>query len=501
MNRRIRLSIILNLVSIILFAFALESGLRSGVISEVTYARSTGTVIAALILSVGILGIIFSQIQKIVAFYMQILFCFTMLFLSVISFDTMVFYLALPSFLTAAIGIYLFSRNMELRVIRIAVPMISLGVMIILGNMVQFAYNRPDTGFVVASTQSVFVSLGQNIPIMEKYGLFIFTDHFDLIVSIQQYILFSILAALISENYFQIVRYLRSRKIGSGRVSMLSFGLVGALSCQCESYIAFLPAFSILLINYILFPSILASILLLTLTYYLVRYRYSRGKRVNLFGDPEKKNLGNFTKIMLVILLLFTPIYTTMVVYLSLLNDALFFFSTGMIMILDGYLIMIVFSKALSLPPLRSVHALMITVIATAVLFGWFYPDITKFAFNSPFYFALMNVSMFTGGFVLGYVYTALRVEWREILNEYISAGFGVFTLLVFYVMATYEVRIWPFFSLQSQILFSLVSWIIMLPVMWLTTQISLNRLSDRSVSHDDLHPRLLPGESTLVER
>lgn len=466
------------LASLFFFVSAFLMGNALSLFSIATFAYRTAVAMVAIIASVSVLQVLVYRKFRVISFYFGIFQAITFFLLSIISFPGPLFAPFLLALVLEVLALLLISGEIEGSALRSSVAVISLAVMIYLGDLFQFAYNRPDTGFIVASTESVFVVLGQNIPFLEYNGLFVFTHHFDLILSIQQYIMFMVLAILISENYFQIIRYVSAHGRKAGRASVIVYGLTGALSCQCESYISFLPALSILLINYVLFPVIIFSILLLIGTYLIVSRRYSRGLAVPLFSSSSYRNRKLLILLTGFVILMGTPFFITIVVYLSLLRNALFFFLTGMIMILDGFVIMVLISMIFPFP--RTGRLVSTILVAGGTLFSlvWFYPYLTGLAFEYPPYFVLMNLSMLASGILYGYVHSSLDTRWRDVLKEYISTLYGIFSLVIFYVMGTFQVSIWPFFTIESQIDFSLITWTIMLPVMWVTTQVSLNRLA-----------------------
>lgn len=478
MKSNIRISIISSISSIILFLISLVLGLRSGVITEVTYVRETAILFAVAISLLSAVQILSVYRFRVISFYIGVILSLTFSITLLMTVQTVLF---APVFVVVAleiISLVAISKDIEMPGLRLLVQLISLAIMIYLGNLLQPAFNRPGTGMILESTQSVFVALGQNIPFLERQGLFIITTYFDLIVSLQQYILFAIISVLISENYFHIIRFVGKRKTRGEKTSVMVYGLTAALSCQCESYIAFLPAFSLLLINYVLFPSILLSIFLLSATYLLVSRRYSEGRQAGFLNSLYTPGGTLALNILGAVILLFTPIFVSFVVYFGLLTNALYFFSTGMIMVLDGYVMMLIFSRIFSFRRSNSRFGTLLAIAGSALIFVWFYPTITREAFLYPGAFVAMNVCMFAGGLAYGYAYLTASAEWRDILNEYLSTLFGAFSLIIFYIIATFEISIWPFFSIQSQVSFSLVTWVIMLPMMWLTTHISLNRMA-----------------------
>lgn len=477
LENRMKFYLVAVTASLFFYASAFLMGSALSIFSITTFAYGTALALVMIIASVSVLQILVYGKFRVISFYFGIFQAITFFLLALVSFPGTLFTPFLLAMILEILALLLISGEIKGITVRASVAVISLAVMIYLGDLFQFAFNRPDTGFIVASTESVFVALGQNIPFLEYNGLFIYTHHFDLILSIQQYIMFMALAILISENYYQIIRYVSGHGRKDGRASMLIYGLTGALSCQCESYISFLPALSILLINYVLFPVIVFSILLLAGTYLIVSRRYSRGISLAVFSSSSYSNRKILTLLAGFLILMGTPVFITIVVYLSLLQNALYFFLTGMIMILDGFVIMLLISMIFSFPRLNGKAGLVLVSLGTFLSLIWFYPALTKYAFDLPPYFVLMNSSMLASGIIYGFVHSFLNTKWKDVLKEYISTLYGIFSILIFYVMATFQVSLWPFFSIESQIEFSLITWTIMLPVMWVTTQVSLNRI------------------------
>ncbi|EQB71050.1 MAG: hypothetical protein AMDU1_APLC00039G0027 [Thermoplasmatales archaeon A-plasma] len=201
----------------------------------------------------------------------------------------------------AIYAVYYFeiARHFSDTVVRIPTFFATLLLMAFLGDIVAHIAQPPGFPVTVESTATMFTILGLKIPLLEEFGVFIISPIASFVTSPVEYILFFSIAALVSENYHEIITFVAGRRVGAGKVGTAVYGLTGALSCQCESFIALLPAVSILLIDYILVPMIFVSAALLSATYILVVRYYKKG-RPNMLFVPQNWRHGRLGRIAMV---------------------------------------------------------------------------------------------------------------------------------------------------------------------------------------------------------
>ncbi|MCL5793760.1 MAG: hypothetical protein M1138_02880 [Candidatus Thermoplasmatota archaeon] len=469
-----------SILSLIFFLFAIDAGYRGGNIIVDSYVYSSAIYFVVFFALMTAAYVISLEPFKLAALYIGTLLTSFYALAILFMYGSPVAPALFIACILQVISLVRVLRSFHGGMGRTIVSVSALLVMLYLGNILQLVNNRPGTGMVVESNASVFAALGQSLPLLESGGMFILTDHFDFILSIQQFLLFSVLAGLIAENYYQIIRLVRTKGGHAGPISAVAYSLTGALSCQCESYISVLPALSFLLINYILLPVVVISIILLIATYFLVVSVYMPGRKPNLFRNLYKQWQRKYLPVLGIILLILSPFLLIAVVFYGVLSNAFYFFISGMMMALVGYIFVLLVSRVLQLPGRNSRLDYILGISGTILFFSWFYPTLTQMAYEIPYMFVLMNISMLVAGILFGIIYTHNPGKWGDLLNEYLSTALGVFSLILFYVLATFQVKIWPFFTFQSQFLFALYGWVAMVPVMWLTTQVSLYRLSSK---------------------
>ncbi len=476
---------ILSLFSSLTFIYSLYNGVASGYIITVTFVKGVAIAFVSIIISlIALQAILYLRSStRLISFYFSLLVSFTLTMLLLISsFNDLSFMPTLSPFTVPLIlsisaeilSVAIISREIEMRLVRILVLIVALLIILYVGNQLIVSFNRPGMGLIFDSTEAVFIALGKYTPPLTQYGIVIFSTHFYVLLSLQSFAIFSALSIIIAENYAQIIRYLTRRSGSGSKLITIAYGLTGVFSCQCESYISFLPALTILLLNYIILPLLLLSVLLLLGTYFLVTRRYTRGLKVRFLERSFYNKRKTITLLLSALLFIGSPIFTVLVVYLHLITNALFFFMSGMVMILNGYAFMLALSSIFEMSLRKLRGRVAIIAIATTIAFVWYYPGVAILALRDPGFFVLMNLTMFASGLLYGTVYISYDTRWRDVLNEYISTIYGIFALVLFYLLVTLQHRIWPFFSLESQVNYTLISWALMLPVMWIFTQLSL---------------------------
>ena len=411
------------------------------------------------------------------SFYLSCYLIVNLLVLSVISYGSLLFPLsALILFILVLDNLIAFSEFPR-RNLRMGAFALILLLMVLLGNLFTFV-NQP-AGFPITfeSQKDVMIALGTSVPLLEYHGMVILTSHLDIIISPMEYFIFMFLAILVSENYYEIVSYVVSRHSASRGIEATAYGVVGALSCQCESAIALLPTVAIFVIDLLLLPLILLSLLLLVGTYILVTRFYKKNRKIFfnsfIFGFWKKYLLFSAT----IVLLLGTPVLVTLGVYYSLQTYPLFFFGVAMITIFTGYVMMIYIGKLLRITGSGSKLPIILVVVASTISIIWYVPMLTEMALRSASIYALMDLSGIISGLLFGLSYSLYKRGGKNSLTEYITVLFGMVPLFVFYYSMKIDRVIYPYWGIYTQIKFSLILWSLMLPFMWVATHKSLNDL------------------------
>jgi len=322
-------------------------------------------------------------------------------------------------------------------------------------------------------------AIGLPTPITEYYGLFITTAHGDILIGPLVFFVIFAATVLLVENYHLIiplyVKSLRgSNKIMGGIVSS-GYGVVAAMSCQCESAIALLPAVAILLLNILLIPFFILSVTLLAFTYLFIIKYYNSG-RPNLIVKPIKMKTEF---IVAIVLLLILQGLLPLILLLKEYDNIIYFFIYGMAMILSGFLFGDPLAKSFK-GKLNKVIIFILFILSLINSLIWFFPYFTLYAYENPLNYSIMSYSMFLAGFLIGMVYEVAGEHLGVFFLEVFSVALGIIPIILYYYAFTVGVRIWKFWSLNDQIIISLILWIIMLPIMWIITQKSLYEASKR---------------------
>jgi hypothetical protein len=392
--------------------------------------------------------------------YGSILFLFPAMVLFMLLFDNLVSFRAFPR------------RNL-----RFGAFILILIFMAFLGNLFTFVNQAAGLPITFESQSDVMIALGTTVPLLEFHGMVILSPHVDLIISPMEYFIFMLLAMLVSENYYEIISYVVSRHSTAKGISATAYGVVGALSCQCESAIALLPAVAIFVIDLLLLPLIFLSILLLLGTYILVTRFYKNNRKPLFGGNIFGKRAKTLIFLGIASLLIGTPVLVTVGVYYSMQNNPLFFFGVAMITIFTGYIMMIYIGKFLKINGSGLILPVSLMLIASVISIVWYIPDFTEMALESASIYGFMNLTGILSGILFGLSYSLFKREGKNSLTEYIMILFGVIPLFVFYYSMKIDRAIYPFWNVYTQLEFSLILWFVMLPLMWIATHISLNDL------------------------
>ncbi|MGP6206517.1 hypothetical protein ACNF42_00565 [Cuniculiplasma sp. SKW3] len=486
MNKPKKLSLISFFISFLLFTEFAITGFRLNLFIVHTMAIPYTTAIALLLLLLMLLSIPMNFRPNVASFYIS-------LYVSLAMFLTLVFTVGEASFSIVLVGFVLYllfvglnSRSIPGKKIRVTTFFATLTLIAFLGGIISIYDQHYDVPITIETASTMFIGVGHSLPILEKFGIFIITKYVEITVSPIELLIFLGISSLVSENYFLIISYIGNKRSKYGRVGAALYGVTGALSCQCESYIALLPAVSAFLLDEVLLPTVFSSLALLVLTYILVSKYYMHNRHLHIF-EPWKWEKGNSRQFLFLSTSLITaPLIITLGVSLDLQRNPIFFFISSMYMVLVGYIFSYSISRFIKPVNRSRKFNTLLTSIGIIIPLIWYLPYLTYAAFNNGLFFDLMSLTGFSGGIMMGYAFTHSTRTEGYALNEYITVIFSIFPLAIFYMGNVLELKIWSVFSLEGQIIYSLLNWLIMLPIMWFATHVSLQNLVEDKMPEND---------------
>jgi hypothetical protein len=298
-------------------------------------------------------------------------------------------------------------------------------------------------------------AIGLATPFTEYAGLFISTRFSDVIISPFQFFLYLGISGL-------------SRR-GKGGMVSAGYGVLSALGCQCESAIGVFPAASLLILNILLLPFFAISIVLIGLTYFLVKRYYSFNAVPGLSIIRRKKGpmLG------LAFFIISSQVVEVMGALFGLQSNPVFLFGTMMLMVFDGFFLYYILNKLTNWLKLGKSLSAFLFPVSLAMLLVWFIPAITIQAVTNPIIFSVMSYVSLISGFMISWINYSRSFSGITYLEGYVVA-LGIVPVVLFYESFYLEKNIWNFWTLPQQGEMSIVLWMAMIPFMWLVTQRSL---------------------------
>lgn len=344
--------------------------------------------------------------------------------------------------------------------------------MFILGSSLRFTGGPPQYAVAFGSIYDD-VSPG-GVPLLYTGGVVIYTKYMVLSLSVPIIALFASLSIVLTENYYLIIKLLRGQGLGGIRKSMS--GALTVLSCQCEGITAYFPAAIATILFSAIVPLITESIIFILLTDILLTFFYLKRKRIALLDRIwEITSARPFIYIMMTTLIAI-PVYTVLAIYFSLQYNLLVFSSINVLMFVYGIFIAFLFSQAVQIRRrLSSFFTYLIVVVSSVGMFIWYFPSITAPTISSPALFSLMSSVTVAAGFLSGVLFRMREEAVKKLYLEFITMMFSMLAIVVFYITAIPTRVIWPEFGIKQQLIFSLLLWGLTLPIMWLSTNISLN--------------------------
>ena len=345
-------------------------------------------------------------------------------------------------------------------------------LMYLLGSLMQFIIQPPTAPVTLVSLKNVFIYPGQVFPFLFDFGANLYGNAVTVTMSPFTFIVFTFVSALVAENYEGFFAVLRRN--GGGTFKSLIYGVTAALSCQCEACISLLPAMVFILVTVSMIPLIIESLVLLYLSNYLIRM-YLRGTMPVVFRNisASYRNVQIYFASFLILIL--TPLELAGI-YIGWLSSPIFFFGMAMLNTLAGYVLIRAVSGFIKLKENMPLSVLFIAV-GTLISLSWYYPSMTFYAFNNGLIFSIMAISGLAAGILFGLAHSSLRRGY--VVPEAVSLIYGIFVIVIFYLSIDYRLILWPEFSYTQTAIFEIISWAVMLPVMWIFTQIAIYAAPD----------------------
>lgn len=312
------------------------------------------------------------------------------------------------------------------------------------------------------------------VPLMFTDGIVFYSRIFTLSVSIPIVILFTSLSAVLTENYYLIIKLMSSRGSFSVRKSLSS--AVTVLSCQCEGITAYFPSTIATILFIAIIPLISESVVFLLLTDLLLVLFYIKGKRVKLLDSIWRVTESKGFVLIMALSLILVPVFTIFVVYMDLQANLIVFSSVNILMFLYGIFVIYLVNRVMPVKrKLSRVMTYSFAVISSVGMLVWYIPQVTYATVFSPAVFSVMSGVSVLSGILSGYIFKAHGENAKMLYFEYITMMFSMLAIVIFYISAIGLTVIWPEFGMAQQLQFSLLLWGFTLPVMWLSTNISLN--------------------------
>lgn len=360
---------------------------------------------------------------------------------------------------------------------------VAMTFMYIAGTMFHVGAEPPSYPSTFAPISEVYVFSSAGVPFFLKGGIEFITPYVQGVFSPLSFIIFTAISAILTENYFGIFGLLRKQE-GKTKISGSAYGAVSLLSCQCEGGISLLPTMAYLVITIAMVPVLTESLALLLLTNILINRYYLNGTKVdilNRIGNPRGKAAGITVAALL---FLGTPLVETFGIYLGLISNIFFFFGIGILMTVSAYYEAVFLGRLLGYNrKLNSAVLVVMFALAPVLMFIWYFPHFTMLAVSQVSMFLVMNATSIVAGFLFGLIKLSSRRAVGQLLEEFIALMFGMPPIIVFYISALKQLQIWPIFNITQQVEFGLVVWALILPFMWITTNISLNDARENFVT------------------
>jgi len=333
------------------------------------------------------------------------------------------------------------------------------------------------------------------VPYFFYYGIIMRVNYIYFTMGLQSLVLYIILAALLTENYFLIFsivsintktsreklnrKKLNRKKQLNAMITPAISGGVSALSCQCEGLTAILPTVAAVAATAISTGLLSESILLLLFSNFMLTVFFTRRSRIKLVSSIKNLRNSNYFPLLAIFFVMLIPVMEVIGIFYHLeLTSLIFFYGVNILMFISGIFLMYVITKLGMKPFIKTVKVkAVLATIASLIMFIWFVPSIAHFAYINYNYYFLMNVMGIISGLITYIVYFNLY-KFKAAYIEFNSMMFSMTALVFFYITIISLYDIFPFFGIKQQLYFSAILWGVSLPFMWLSTIDTMYRYS-----------------------
>lgn len=339
-------------------------------------------------------------------------------------------------------------------------------LMYFLGESVQFIIQPRPSPVVMIPLKYVYILPGELFPWIYRDGINLYGSVLTLTISPLVLLIFSAIAIISTDNFFRIYGLVNGRRGADMAVTGFQ-GAAASLSCQCEGCIAVLPSVSAAILTVAMIPLIMESFVLLLLTNVITGMVTTR---YGAFSSAFSRIMSVLSRYLLVIVLISIPIISSIMVMGGYFRTPIFIFGLSMAGAFAGYLMgsrafkrRFLFSKALK--------ALLIAAGLTGILI-WYVPSVTYYLVNFFPAFLIMSFISLAAGFLLGVLRWQINAGY--LVGEITTLAIGVLDISLFYLSLEFRFNPWAEFSYSSLLFFEIISWGIMVPAMWISTQQTL---------------------------
>jgi hypothetical protein len=383
--------------------------------------------------------------------------------------ESTTFYFLIPAAVLCLL--FISSLRVEGKVTKFAALFIIVVLMDILGKIFTLVFQPSPSPLTVELLYDRTALLGVPQPITEYYGLMLTTRYGNVITGPFQFFLFLITSSFVVENYHRIIRLLL-RKSGGGIPISAGNAVIGAMGCQCESAIALFPAATILFLNILLIPFLLLGTSLLIATYILITRSYE--KQLQPFILKPSKVSTRFRTLYIEVVIVLSQLLVVIGIVYRLQINPFFIFGTGMAMIFNGFLIYYLVHEFFKSQKLGTFRAIFLLIVSLLMFIIWYLEPFTYLAISNPLIFSTMSYFSLLSGFLISMIYFSSEPTLGKAMIDIYTVALGVIPIIIYYFTFSTGKAIWSFWTISQQAELAVLLWIIMLPVMWYSTQKSL---------------------------
>ncbi len=384
------------------------------------------------------------------------------------------------AFYTDIIDITYFRKDKKL-FYRGATFILILFIMLFISKFLVVTVPVEPTKIVVDSIYADFPA--SKVPFFFYYGIITRVNYLNLTVGIQSIILYVILAALLTENYFLIFGIVKggtgksqmgNNKKGNNAKTLISptvSGGISVLSCQCEGLTATLPTVAAVIATTVSTVLLSESIALLLFSNFMLTVFLTKRSRIKLVSNIKDIRNSNAFPLLAIFFIIITPVAETLGIAFNLeFTSLLFFYGINILMFVAGIFLVYVLTKIGIKPNIRNNKIKIAMVIgASLLMFIWFIPSIAYYAYTYYMFYLLMNIFSLVSGLITYLVYINLY-ELKRAYVEFNSMMFSMTALVLFYISLINVTTLYPLYGVTQQIYFSAILWGVALPFMWLST-------------------------------